>query len=168
MTEANVEIASSLVSRIIPAPRRKVYGAFLDPGKLAGWLPPGHMNCKVHSFDPRVGGHFRLSLFYTDPAEAALAKSSDECDTFWGTFVELHPGLRIVETIRFETRLAEFTGEMRITVTFHDDEEGTEVRVLCENIPPGIPPESNEAGWLSSLDKLRRLLVCDGTSGGRA
>jgi len=35
---------------------------------------------------------------------------------------------------------------------------GTEVTILCENIPPGIRPADNEAGCRSTLEKLAAFL----------
>jgi hypothetical protein len=47
---------------------------------------------------------------------------------------------------------------MRITFSLVDIDGGTEVLVLCEDIPKGVRPEDNEMGCRSSLQKLAALL----------
>jgi hypothetical protein len=47
---------------------------------------------------------------------------------------------------------------MTMVVTFEDRDDGTEVTIFFENIPPGIRPEDNEAGTRSSLEKLARYI----------
>jgi len=157
MTETSGGRASTKVSRIIRATRQALYGAFLDPEVLASWRAPETMKAQVHTFDPREGGAYRMSLTYTDPEHAGAGKSSDDTDTFQGRFVELVPHERIVELVVFESREPGFMGEMKMTTTFAEAEGGTEVTLTCENIPPGIRPEDNEVGCRESLQNLARL-----------
>jgi uncharacterized protein YndB with AHSA1/START domain len=146
--------ATTRVSRIVHAPAKAIYEAFLDRDALATWLPPDGMTGEVHTFDPHEGGAFRMSLRYRDPAHSPRGKTSGDTDTFQGRFLELVPYRRIVQRVVFESDDAAFAGEMTITWTLADVGAGTEVTVLCEDIPPGIRPEDNEAGSRSSLQKL--------------
>ena len=133
MTEAANSTGGLRVSRIIKAPRIKVYQAFLDPEAVAAWLVPDTMRGRVHLFDPREGGQFRISLTYQSPEDSQRGKTSGDTDTYHGRFVELVPNEKIVEG-------------------------GTEVSLLYENVPMGIRPEDNEAGTRSSLQKLAALV----------
>jgi len=63
MNDAN-SAAGTRTSRFIKAPSEILYRAFTDPSALAFWLAPGDMTGKVHEFDARVGGGYRMSLFY--------------------------------------------------------------------------------------------------------
>ena len=83
-------------------------------------------------------------------------------NTFHGRFVELIPYEKIVEVVEFESDAPRFAGEMKITTSFADTDEGTEITVLCEDIPAGIRPEDNEMGCKSSLQKsgLPHRIVC--------
>ncbi|WP_274917382.1 SRPBCC domain-containing protein [Streptomyces sp. WZ-12] len=54
------------VSRYIDAPPAAVYQALLDPQAVAKWRAPNGMSCRVHAFDVRIGGAFRISLTYED------------------------------------------------------------------------------------------------------
>jgi len=158
MTQPAGRRSSTKVSRIIRAPRHALYEAFLDPDVLASWRAPGEMTAQVHEFDGREGGGYRMSLTYTSTEHPASGKTSEHTDTFQGRFAELVPHEKIVERIVFESRDPAFAGEMNMTTTFAETAAGTEVTVLCENIPPGIRPEDNEAGCRESLHNLARLL----------
>jgi uncharacterized protein YndB with AHSA1/START domain len=149
---------ASRVATVIRAPRSKVYQAFLDPVAVAAWLAPDNMQSRVHTFDPREGGQFRISLTYQDPDEAQRGKTSAHTDTYHGRFEKLVPDEKIVEVIEFESDDPGFAGEMTMTVTLSDVPGGTELTLLYENVPSGIRPEDNEAGSRSSLQKLAALL----------
>jgi uncharacterized protein YndB with AHSA1/START domain len=150
--------ASTKVSRVIRAPRPAIYRACLEPDALAAWRVPDGMTARVHAFDPRQGGTYRMSLTYTDPAHSPGGKTSDDTDTFQGTFVELVPDEKVVELIDFESPDPAFAGQMKMTTSLADAEHGTEVTVLCEDIPPGIRPEDNELGCRMALQNLAKLV----------
>jgi uncharacterized protein YndB with AHSA1/START domain len=150
--------ASTVVSRVINAPREAVYQAFLDQDALAAWLPPGSMRGVVHAFDGREGGSFRISLVYPDGDRSSRGKTSESTDTFRGRFVELIPCERIVWAIDFESADPSFAGEMIMSTTLAPAGSGTKVTILCENIPRGIRPEDNEAGCRSTLENLASFL----------
>jgi activator of Hsp90 ATPase-like protein len=57
-----------------------------------------------------------------------------------------------------ETDDAELRGEMTITTTLTDAGVGTDVTMLHEGLPPGVPPEDNETGTAMALAKLAALL----------
>jgi uncharacterized protein YndB with AHSA1/START domain len=114
------------------------------------------MTGKVHEFDARVGGGYRMSLFYPSSGQVYHGKTSDREDRFTARFVELTPPTRIVQAISFDSVDPAFSGEMTMVVTFEDKDGGTEVTILFEHIPSGIRPEDNDAGTRSSLEKLAR------------
>src|SRR5262249_6451119 len=146
--------ASTRVSTIIHAPRAVVYQAFIDPEALAAWRAPDGMRARVHEFDAREGGSYRMSLTYTDPGRSPGGKSSDDTDTFQGRFAEIVPNEKIVELIEFESPDPRFAGVMKMTTRFADAGDGTEVTLVCDDIPPGIRPEDNELGCRLSLQNL--------------
>ena len=143
-------------SRIIKAPPEKLYEAFMDPAALAAWLPPAEMTGKIHEFDARVGGGYRMSLFYSPTERVFRGKTSDREDMVNVRFVELAPPRRIVEAVSFVTTDPAFFGEMTMTVTFEEVSSGTEVTLVFENLPPGLRAEDNEAGSRLSLEQLAR------------
>jgi uncharacterized protein YndB with AHSA1/START domain len=141
---------------IIKARPEQLYDAFMDPAALVAWLPPGEMTGKIHAFDARVGGGYRMSLFYPPDERTFRGKTSEREDMVDVRFVELTPPRRIVEAVTFVSTDPALAGEMTITVTFEAVAGGTEVTFLCENLPPGLRPEDNDAGTRLSLEQLAR------------
>jgi uncharacterized protein YndB with AHSA1/START domain len=150
--------ASTQVLRIIKAPRRAVYKACLDPDAVAAWRVPDNMTAQVHVFDSREGGTYRMSLTCRDPAPSPVGKTSEDTDSFKGRFVELIPQEKIVEAIEFDSRDPGFAGEMKMTTCLADADGGTEVTILCQDLPAGIRPADNEEGTRQALHKLAALV----------
>ena len=150
------EPASTRTSRIIGATREALYQAFLDPVALIAWLPPGEMTGEIHAFDARVGGGYRMSLYYPPDEKDFRGKTSEKEDRLAVRYVELDPPRRIVEAVNFDSSDPACLGEMRLVVTFEQAAGGTEVTMLFENLPPGLGPQDNEAGSRLSLEQLAR------------
>ena len=123
-----------------------IYTAFMDPAALLAWLPPVPMTGKIHAFDARVGGGYEMSLFYPPEERTLRGKTADREDRASVCFLELTPPHGIVEAVWFHSGDPTFAGEMTVTWTFDAVAGGTEVTVLCENLPPGLRAEDNEAG----------------------
>ncbi|ANH82096.1 ATPase [Niabella ginsenosidivorans] len=138
----------------IKAPAKQVYEAIMNPRALEQWMAPGNMRGKVHSFDGRAGGGYKMSLYYSSSGTTAPGKTSSNEDRFHARFIELVPGKKIVQAIRFESDNPAFEDEMTMSITLTEQETSTLVSILFENIPEGILPEDNETGTASSLDKL--------------
>jgi uncharacterized protein YndB with AHSA1/START domain len=85
-------MSATRLTQFIRAPRASVYSALVDPRAVAAWMVPDGMTSRIHSFDAREGGIFRISLSYGDPA--AAGKSGAHTDTYHGRFVRLVPGER--------------------------------------------------------------------------
>lgn len=143
--------------RRIGAPRAAVYRALLDRDAVRHWMVPDGMTSEVHSFDPRVGGGFRISLTYDAPD--AAGKSVANTDTHHGLFTELVEDEKVVQVIAFETDDPAMAGDMTVTYTLADSADGgTELVGVHENLPPGVSLADNELGWRISLDKLAALV----------
>src|SRR5918997_375187 len=128
MTDANPS-ASTRTSRIIRASREAIYRAFTDPAALAVWLSPDEMTGKVHEFDARVGGGYRMSLFYPASEQTSRGKTSEREDRFTARFVELTPPSRIVQAITFDSDDPAFAGEMTMVVTLEERNGATDVTI---------------------------------------
>jgi uncharacterized protein YndB with AHSA1/START domain len=149
-------MGSTRVTRPINAPRAAVYGALLDARAIATWRVPSGMTSHVHEFDARSGGSFRVSLTYDAPT--GTGKTAAHTDTYHGHFVKLVPNDQVVEALEFETTDPELRGEMTMTTTLTDADGGTDVLVVHEGIPDGVPTADNEMGTLMSLEKLAALV----------
>jgi uncharacterized protein YndB with AHSA1/START domain len=149
-------MSATRVSRHVNAPRARVYSALVDANAIATWMVPTGMTSRVHAFEGREGGTFRISLTYDAPT--GVGKTTAHTDTFHGRFVKLVPNERVVEVVEFETADPALRGEMTITITLADADDGTEVLAVHDGLPRGLPTADNEAGWRSSLAKLATLV----------
>ena len=150
------ESRQTRTSRTIKARPEALYEAFIDPVALLAWLPPAEMTGKMHEFDARVGGGYRMSLFYPPTERNFRGKTADKEDMVDVRFVELVPPRRIVEAVSFVTDDPALLGEMTMTATFEQVSGGTEVTLVFTNLPPGLRPEDNDAGARLSLAQLAR------------
>ncbi|MDB4873892.1 MAG: hypothetical protein JWM41_338 [Gemmatimonadetes bacterium] len=146
-------MSSTHISRHVNARRASIYRALLDAHAVATWMVPAGMTSRVHTFDAREGGTFRISLTYDAPNH--VGKTSAHTDTYHGRFVKLVPNEQVVEVIEFETADPAMQGEMTITYTLAEKDGGTDVVAVHDNLPPGVSPADNETGWRMSMDKLQ-------------
>lgn len=145
-------MTTTRVSRLLNAPRPRVYRALLDPEAVARWRVPAGMTCRVHELDLREGGHVRVSLTYDEPDRQG--KTSSHTDTYHGRFVRLVPDEQVVEVDEFETADPALRGEMTSTITLTDAAGGTELVAVHEDLPPGVSAADNETGWREALARL--------------
>lgn len=144
-------------SKIVPESPAAVYRAFLDPKALVSWLPPEGMIGRIDAFDAREGGTYRMTLTYT-ASDTAVGKTTDNTDVVQGEFVELIENERIVQRIVFEAEDPAFAGTMTMTWSLRAVPEGTEVSIICENVPEGIRQDEHEEGLRSTLAGLAAFL----------
>ena len=151
---ASGEGRTDAASQVIASAAHTIYHAYLDQDAIAAWRPPQGMRGEIHTFDPREGGGYRMSFIYMQAGDEAPGKTTPHADTFEGRFVELIPDRRIVERIEFMTDNPAFAGPMTIITTLKPVPGGTEVTVVCENVPAGISETDHQAGLASSLANL--------------
>jgi uncharacterized protein YndB with AHSA1/START domain len=142
-------------SRHVDAPRSAVYRALLDADVVAAWRTPDGMSSRVHAFDAREGGRFRVSLTYATPD--GVGKTAAHTDTYHGRFVRLLPDEQVVEALEFETADPALRGEMTMTTTLTDAAGGgTDVHVRHDGVPDAVPVADNATGMRMSLANLAR------------
>lgn len=149
-------MSSTRNTRHINVPRAEVYRALLDAGAIAAWRVPTGMTSHVHQFNAREGGAFRISLRYD--AATAVGKTTAHTDTYHGHFVKLVTNEQVVEVLEFETADPELRGEMTVTTTLADADAGTDVLVVHEGIPDGVPAADNDTGTRMALENLAALV----------
>ncbi|MFG1664699.1 SRPBCC domain-containing protein [Streptomyces sp. Y7] len=148
---------STRVTRHVDAPRAAVYRALLDADAVARWRVPDGMSARVHAFDGREGGSFRVSLTYDVPT--GTGKSDARTDTYHGRFVRLLADELVVEEVEFETDDPALQGAMTMTTTLVDATGGgTDVTIAHEGIPDSVSAADNETGTRMALANLARLV----------
>jgi len=144
-------------SRVVAAPLERVYAALVDPESLTTWLPPTGMTGRFERYDLRPGGSYRLVLTYED-ASGAPGKSTADSDVVEGRFVEVEPGVRVVQAVDFESDDPALAGTMTMTWSVSDVDGGTLVDFRADDVPTGISAEDHAAGLASSLANLAALV----------
>jgi uncharacterized protein YndB with AHSA1/START domain len=146
-----------VASRVIGVPPDRVYSALMDPEALTAWLPPAGMRGSFERFDPRPGGSYRLVLTYGDTS-SARGKTTADSDVVEARFVDVVPGVRVVQAVDFESDDPAHAGTMTMTWELIPVDGGTRVDVRAEDVPAGISAEDHAAGLSSSLANLRTYL----------
>jgi uncharacterized protein YndB with AHSA1/START domain len=136
--------------RVLATKPEKAYRAFLDADAMAKWLPPYGFTCKVHHFEPKVGGTFKMSF---------ANFTTEKGHSFGGEFLELVPHELIRYTDRFDD--PNLPGVMTVRVTLKAVSVGTEINIEQAGVPAAIPAEACYLGWQQSLVQLARLVEPD-------
>jgi uncharacterized protein YndB with AHSA1/START domain len=79
------------IVREFDAPPDKVYRAHVDADLAMQWMGPRDIVSRIDHWDARTGGSWRY-----------VSSRGDEEFAFYGSFHELRPGERIVQTFTFE------------------------------------------------------------------
>src|SRR5207237_5698188 len=101
-------------SRVIAAPIERVYSALVDPDALVVWLPPAGMTGRFERFDARPGGSYRMVLTYAN-ASTARGKATADSDIVEARFVDIVPGVRVVQAVDFISDEPGYAGTMTMT-----------------------------------------------------
>jgi uncharacterized protein YndB with AHSA1/START domain len=142
-------------SRVIAAPRERVFAALVDPDALTAWLPPDGMSGRFERFDARPGGSYRLVLTYAD-ASSAPGKATADSDIVEARFVDVVPNVRVVQAVDFVSDDSANAGTMTMTWEVTPVDGGTLVDFRADDVPPGISADDHAAGLNSSLSNLAR------------
>lgn len=143
--------------RSIRATPMRVYEALTQQEAVATWLPPAGARGEIQSFEPRVGGAFRMTLHFSGNA-AGKGKTSKNSDTVNARFVALESGRLVRWAVDFDSDDPNFAGTMTMSWTFEARDDGTQVAVIAEDVPPGITEADHRAGLRSSLDHLAEFV----------
>ncbi len=133
--------------RVLAASPEKVFRAFSEPDAQASWLPPYGFVCKVHHFDFKLNGTFKMSF---------INFTTGNGHSFGGEYLEIKPNELLRYTDKFDD--PNLPGEMTVTVKFRKVLCGTELDIVQEGIPDAIPTEMCYLGWQESLEKLKKLV----------
>lgn len=144
-------------SRVIPASREEIFAALTDADALTAWLPPAGMTGRFDHFEARPGGTYRLILTYAD-ASVGRGKTSAASDTVDARFVEIVPGVRVVQAVDFVSEDPAYAGTMTVSWELTPVGGATRVEIRADNVPAGISAEDHAVGLTSSLANLARYL----------
>jgi uncharacterized protein YndB with AHSA1/START domain len=160
-----VETRTVHITRILNAPRERVWQAWTEPDMLKQWWGPKDFTAPHIENDLRTGGKFLYAM--RGPA------GSDFDKDMWsgGEYLEVIPMEKIVTTDYFTDEQGNkitpaemgMPGEwpdedMKVTVTFEDAGEGkTKLTIMHEGHPADFASNA-EQGWSESIDKFEAIL----------
>jgi uncharacterized protein YndB with AHSA1/START domain len=109
--EADPNVPTIRIIRDFDAPRDRVFRAWVDPELVVQWLGPKSSEIRIDQWDARTGGNYRYASVQ-DGAEVAA---------FYGSFHEVRPSERLVQTFTWEGMP---DGVSLETMTFEDLGDG--------------------------------------------
>ncbi len=107
---ADEQVPTIEMTREFDAPADRVYRAWTDPELFAQWVGPHDLSTRIDQWDASTGGHYRFTNI----------RGNDEFG-FYGSFHELRPNERIVQTFCWDGQPDEVALE---TVVFEDLGDG--------------------------------------------
>jgi uncharacterized protein YndB with AHSA1/START domain len=147
MSTANAQLQTLKLSRLIKAPRERVFAAWTTP-ELAQWLGGGPRKVISASIDLRPGGEYRL-------------KSAGEgCEVdMVGEYREVKPPERLVFTWTVGNCIPEHKGlQTLVTVELTEQKGGTLVQLTHEGFADTEICDRHDLGWNASFDYLEELV----------
>lgn len=138
------------ITREFNHPRERVFRAWTDPDLVVRWMGPHRVTMELEHWDARTGGSYVYRAF-TEGFEGR----------FWGSFHEVRPSDRVVQTFSFdgapdsvslETTTFDDLGAGRTRVTSLSVVESMEVR-------DAMLTSGMELGVVEGYQKLGRLLA---------
>jgi uncharacterized protein YndB with AHSA1/START domain len=139
-----------LITREFDAPRENVFRAHVEPDLVKRWLGPRDLTMEIDTYDARTGGSYR----YTH-------RDSDGEYTFFGSFHEVRPSERIVQTFTYEGFADSVTLETMTLTDLGDGRTRLEGLSLFESIEArdAMIASGMEIGVNEGYEKLDELLA---------
>ena len=161
-SKADAAAGQVFITRVVNAPRERVFAAWSDAASLGRWYAPSGCTLKVCEVDFSEGGSFRQCI-ETPSGYACWCK---------GEYREISAPERIVFTMmstdaqgnRVEPAVLgmdpEWPGETLVRVTFEALGENQTRLTLHQTAPEAIAKRTGAyAGWLSMLERLEQELA---------
>jgi uncharacterized protein YndB with AHSA1/START domain len=149
--EADPELPTISIVREFDAPPERVFRAWIEPELAARWLGPNDTEMRIDRWDGRTGGGYRYAAW----------RGGEEIASFYGSFHEVRPSERLVQTFTWEgmpdgvsldVMTFEDLGDGRTRVSSLSVVDSIEVRDM-------IMASGMEVGVLEGYAKLDALLA---------
>jgi len=89
--EADPAVPTIRIVREFDAPPERVFRAWIEPDLFARWIGPRSIDTRIDHWDARTGGSWRY----------ASMRDGEEIASFYGSFHEVRPHERLVQTFTF-------------------------------------------------------------------
>lgn len=136
------------LTRVIRAPRQRVFDAFVDADLLRLWFAPRGFSVTGATVDARVGGRYRMTMKQRTGEPVAVS----------GEYRETKAPERLTFTWKWESQPMSALPETLVTVSLAErrGEDGveTELTLLHTGFPAPEARDGHSLGWSSCLNKL--------------
>jgi uncharacterized protein YndB with AHSA1/START domain len=138
-----------VLTRVLDAPRERVFKAMTDPAMIAKWWGPGKYATIVDKLEPRAGGTWRF---------INRGANGDEYG-FHGVFHLVQPPERIIQTFEYEGAAGHVSLET-MTLEERDGKTVLTAHTVFQSVADrdGMMQEGMEEGANESYDRLEELL----------
>lgn len=130
-------------SKFLPAPRERVFRAWIDEQELSAWWRPGGYRVERATLDLRAGGLY----------EICMANQSGQRQRLSGEFIVIEPPERLVMTWRLEGSPDDDGYAALLTVELTEVSGGTQINLTHERLRTG-GFERFDSGWEALLSVL--------------
>jgi len=139
------------LTRMLDAPRERVFKAWTDPVQMSRWMGPGAIRAEVTAMDARPGGGYAITMHGTPKGMSVVR----------GVYREIVPPERLVFTWAWEEDTVTHRAghESVVTVTLRDVGGRTELTLLHERLESPASRDSHAEGWTGCLDKFGPYLA---------
>jgi uncharacterized protein YndB with AHSA1/START domain len=138
-----------VVSRMLDAPRRLVFQAWIEPEQAARWWGPQGFTTLSCAMDARSGGAFRLAM--RSPEGTVHCKR--------GVYREVVAPERLVFTYAWEDAAGNLGHEMLVTVTFAEQGGKTKLTLHQAVFETVTARDGHRTGWTSCLERFADYLA---------
>ncbi len=136
-------------TRVIRAPRPRVFDAWTRPEMIRMWFGPPNRNTTLVETDPVVDGKYVIGMD-ARPEVAPLPPARVE-----GTYTKVQP----YDLLQFTWDASWTTGETSlVTIYLRDVEGGTELKLVHDRFATEQSRDGHQNGWAPALDKMVQLL----------
>lgn len=142
------DVVSLELTRMVPAPRERVFEFCVDAALLARWWGPSGFGIPTIDFVPRVGRAYRIEMQPPDGDAFALT----------GTFREVDVPSRLAFTFEWEPADPD-DQETVAELAFEAIGDSTRVQLRQGPFKTEARRALHRDGWTESLDKLAARLV---------
>ncbi|WP_197387564.1 SRPBCC domain-containing protein [Ralstonia pseudosolanacearum] len=142
------------MTRLIRAPRERVFDAFTDQAALAAWHCPRGMSVLEASADPRVGGRYRVVMGGRDGSRHIAV----------GEYQTLDRADFLAYTWAWESGSMPPDLKTLIEVTLTDQDGGTRLHMRHSGFPDTQTRDGHLTGWQSVFNRLSDYLDPEGSA----
>ena len=138
-----------VITRVLDAPRRRVFQAWTEPDRVARWWGPQGFTTVYHDMAIRPGGAFRFCI------------RSPEGTEHWkqGVYREVVEPERLVFTFAWEDADGKPGHQTLVTLTFAERGDKTELTLHQSVFESVERRDEHQRGWTSTLERLAEYLA---------